>query len=108
VDLVAQPDTIQVFSQSRERLAFLQNAFAIGYKKTLNSLWTASFSLPADDPKNRHCQSFNLVELYDEEERVELFRIVGEDLTRSTNAVKVYSCEHILATLLDDLLFSYH
>jgi len=31
--------------------AILQNAFAIGYEKRLNELWTAHFSLLADDPK---------------------------------------------------------
>lgn len=103
-----QENIIQVFNQNRQRLAFLQNAFNIGYRKSLNALWTATFSLPAHDPKNRHCQPFNLVELYDGKERVELFRIVGEDFTRSTRSVKVYQCEHVLATLLDDVLFQYH
>lgn len=105
---MAQSDTIQVFDQHRQRLAFLQNAFNIGYRKSLNSLWTASFSLPSDDPKNKYCKPFNLVELYDGKERVDLFRIIGEDLTRSTQAVTVYNCEHILATLIDDILFQYH
>ena len=105
---MAQPDIIQVFTQNRERLAFLQNAFDIGYVKSLNSLWTACFSLPAKDPKNKHCQPFNLVELYDGSERVELFRIIGEDLVRSTQAVRVYNCEHVMATLLDDVLYKYH
>jgi phage minor structural protein len=105
---MANANIIQVYSRNRERLAFLQNAFAIGYKKTLNSLWTASFSMPADDPKNAYCRPFNLVELYDGDERVELFRIVGEDLTRSTQATTVYNCEHVLATLIDDVMFQYH
>jgi len=105
---LAQADTIQVFGQNRQRLAFLQNAFSIGYKKSLNSLWTACFSLPSDDPKNQYCKPFNYVELYDGTERVELFRIIGEDLTRSTQAVTVYNCEHVLATLIDDVLFQYH
>jgi phage minor structural protein len=105
---MANPNIIQVYNRNRERLAFLQNAFNIGYRKTLNSLWTASFSMPADDTKNAHCKPFNLVELYDDMERVELFRIIGEDLTRSTQATTVYNCEHVLATLIDDVMFQYH
>jgi len=103
-----QENIIQVFDRNRQRLAFLQNAFNIGYKKTLNSLWYATFSLPASDPKNKHCRPFNYVELYDGAERVELFRIIGEDLTRSTQATTVYQAEHVLATLIDDVLYKYH
>ena len=105
---MAQSGIIQVFNLNRERISFLQNAFDIGYHKTLNSLWTASFSLPSDDPKNQHCKPFNYVELYDGKERVELFRIIGEDLARSSQAVTVYTCEHVLSTLMDDVLFAYH
>ena len=103
-----QENIIQVYDQNRNRLAFLQNAFNIGYRKTLNSLWYASFCLPASDPKNKHCRPFNFVELYDGPERVELFRIIGADMTRSTQAVTVYQAEHVLATLLDDVLYKYH
>jgi len=105
---VPQANIIQVFDQNRQRLAFLQNAFNIGYRKTLNSLWYATFSLPASDPKNKHCRPFNYVELYDGAERVELFRIIGDDMTRSTQAVTVYQAEHVLAALLDDVLYKYH
>jgi len=105
---MAQTDTIQVYDQQLQRIAFLQNASNIGYELNINSLWYASFSLPADDPKNNHCQPFNFVEIYDNKKRVEIFRIIGEDLTRSTNAIIFYECEHVLATLLDDVLFQYH
>jgi len=105
---MAQDNIIQVYNQSRQRVAFLQNAFDIGYKKTLNGLWYANFSLPSDDLKNKHCRPFNYAEIYDGQDRVELFRIIGEDLTRSTQAVTVYQCEHVLATLMDDVLFQYH
>ena len=68
---------------------------------SINSLWTASFSLPADDPKNIYCQPFNFVEIYDNKKRVEIFRIIGEDLTRSNITTIYYECEHVLATLLE-------
>lgn len=38
---------IKVYNQSLQLVAFLENAFAIGYETPLNSLWRASFSLPA-------------------------------------------------------------
>ncbi|NOU63187.1 hypothetical protein GC096_03890 [Paenibacillus sp. LMG 31461] len=91
------------------RVAFLENAFSIGYSMPLNGLFTASFSLPANDPKVKECKSLYFVELYDERERVELFRIVPNTATRSNNGQTVtYQCEHVLATLLDDVMFLYH
>lgn len=98
----------QIFDQGMSRLAYLENASAVGYELPLNGLWTASFSLPADDPKTAYCEPLNYVEIYDGETRIDLFRIIGEDLTRSNESYRVYSCEHVLATLLNDVMFRYH
>jgi phage minor structural protein len=99
---------IRVYGQNMKKLAYLQNAYNIGYELTLNELWTAQFTLPADDPKNLYCQPFNYVEIFDGGERVELFRIMPSDLTRGEQGTITYQCEHVLATLLDDVLFQYH
>ena len=98
----------QIFDTGMQRLAYLENASSVGYELPLNALWTASFSLPADDPKNAYCLPLNYVEIYDGEAQIGLFRIIGEDLTRSGDGYRVYSCEHVLATLLNDVLFRYH
>lgn len=98
----------QIFDRNTKRLAYLENAMSAGYQLTVNSLWTASFKLPASDPKNAFCQPLNDVEIYDGDERVDLFRIIEEDLSRSDEATRVYTCEHVLATLLNDVLFQYH
>lgn len=97
----------QVYDKSMRRLAYLENATAIGYELPLNELWTASFSLPADDPKNEYCSVSNYVEIYDGEFRIGLFRIIGQELTRENEAYCVYRCEHVLATLLGDLIYKY-
>jgi phage minor structural protein len=99
---------IRVYDREMTKLAYLENAYGIGYEMPLNELWTAHFSLPADDPKNIYCQPFHYVEIYDGKERVELFRIMPSTLTRNTQGDIVYQCEHVLATLLDDVLFKYH
>ena len=99
---------IRVYDQNMKKLAYLQNAYNIGYELTLNELWYANFTLPADDPKNQYCQPFYYVEIYDGRERIELFRIMPSQLTRNTKGDIVYRCEHVLATLLDDVLFKYH
>lgn len=99
---------IRVYDRNMRKLAYLQNAYNIGYELTLNELWYATFTLPADDPKNIYCQPFNYVEIYDGRERIELFRVMPSRLTRNTAGDIVYQCEHVLATLLDDVLFKYH
>lgn len=99
---------IRVYDRNMKKLAYLQNAYDIGYELTLNELWYATFTLPADDPKNIYCQPFNYVEIFDGKERIELFRIMPSRLTRNTAGDIVYQCEHVLATLLDDVLFKYH
>lgn len=99
---------IQIFDNTLKRVAYLENAFNISYSLTLNELWTAGFSLPANDEKNKVCQPLYYAEIYDGEERIDLFRIIGEDLTRSDGVVTTYVCEHCLATLINDVLFQYH
>ena len=98
----------QVFDRNMKRLAYLDNAMSVGYALETNSLWTATFTMPADDPKTEYCTPLNYVEIFDGDERIDLFRIIGEDLERSDGATRFYNCEHVLATLLNDVLFQYH
>lgn len=98
----------QVFDRNMRRLAYLDNALAVGYALETNSLWSATFTLPADDKKNAYCEPLNFVEIFDGDERIDLFRIIGEDLERSDGATRYYNCEHVLATLISDVLFQYH
>lgn len=67
----------QIFNRDMKRLAYLDNALAVGYGLETNSLWTATFTLPADDPKNAYCTPLNFVEIFDGDERIDLFRIIG-------------------------------
>nr|WP_315022877.1 phage tail protein [uncultured Aminipila sp.] len=101
-------DIIRVYDSNMKKIAYLQNAYNIGYNLPLNELWTAKFTLPADDSKNKYCEPFNYVEIFDGGERIELFRIMPSLLTRNEQGDIVYTCEHVLATLLDDVLFQYH
>ncbi len=91
-----------------KELARLENAYDISYELKLNELWTCKFKLPKDDKKTKYCEIFNYVELFDGEDRVELFRILPNVLTREETPYIEYDCEHVLATLLDDVMFKYH
>lgn len=49
------------------------------------------------------------MELFDGGDRVDLFRIVPTKASRSGSGKQIdYECEHVLATLIDDVLFQYH
>lgn len=100
---------IKLYDLNMNLVAVLQNAYGISYEKRMNELWTASFSLPADDPKNAECLPFRFVEIFDGDERVELFRILPSKFGKSGDGLTMtYQCEHVLSTLLDDILFQYH
>lgn len=98
----------RVYNSNFELVSILENAYAIDYELPLNSLYTASFSLPYTDPKNKECEPFNYVEIFDGDERIELFRILPSENTNAQTREIKYSCEHVLATLMDDVLFKYH
>ena len=91
-------------------LAVLDYADAIGYTLPHNDLWTATFRLPAADPKKAFCQMHNLVSIDDGPRNIGLYRIIStpsDDVT-DLAGYTVYNCEHVAATLLDDILFGYH
>ena len=99
-----------MYNQDMQMLAVLDNADNIGYDLKHNDLWTGSFSLASDDPKNSFCQAHNLVKLPDGSRNTGLYRIVGMPNGEETGlgGMRTYSLEHVMATLLDDVLFGYH
>src|SRR5690606_5090660 len=100
---------VTIYDLQMRRVAMLENAFDIQYEMPMNSLWTAAFSLPANDPKNAECQPLYFAEIFDESGRIELFRILNSTLRKNSNgSIITYQCEHVLGTLLDDILFQYH
>lgn len=103
-------DEVTVYDQSGKLLAVLDHADGISYELKHNDLWTGSFSLPAGDPKNGYCQAHNLVKLPDGTRDTGIYRIIGMPSAEETAAggMREYSVEHVMATLLDDVLFGYH
>lgn len=94
---------LEVFNKKREKLGILQNAFDIKEEKKLNSIYHFYFSLPYNDFKNSHCEAFNYIR-YD---NGELYRIINKSLNKSENGSITYTCEHVIATLFDKILFGY-
>ena len=95
---------IEIFDRSRRRVAIAENAHGISEQKRINSVWYLYFSLPYKDPKNEYCKPF----YYVRHNGGELYRIMPEDLSVDESGSVSYQCEHVLATLIDNILFGYH
>lgn len=95
---------IEIFDRDRRRVAIAENAHAVSETEKLNALWYFYFSLPYGDPKNEYCQPF----YYVRHEGGELYRIMPESTTLDETGRITYQCEHVLATLIDNILFGYH
>ena len=95
---------IEIFDRSRKRVAIAENAYAVSEQQRINSIWHLTFSLPCKDPKNAYCKPFCYVRL----NGGELYRILPETLSADESGSITYQCEHVLATLIDNVLFGYH
>lgn len=98
---------LKVYGQDTRLLAMLENADAIGYELKHNDLWTGSFQLPTDDPKNDFCVAHNYVRIDDGMRDVGLYRVTGMPQSLPDDWTQ-YDLEHVMATLVDDVLFTAH
>ncbi|MBP1917175.1 phage minor structural protein [Lederbergia galactosidilyticus] len=100
---------IRTLNLNRQTTAILENAYVIGYEKQTNAIWSASFSLPLNDPKVDKVELLKYVEITDEDEYIGLFRIIPKLTIKNESTQEVrFQCEHVLATLLGTPLFKYH
>lgn len=93
---------INVYDPDLKKTAVLQNAMNIVETQELNAVYSLEFELPADDDKARYCQAYHYIR-YGEDGQ--LYRLIGSGLVRNTIGVRRYRCEHVIATLVDDVLF---
>lgn len=87
----------------------LQNA-KVGYTLRDAPLSTATLVLPADDPQNALLTPYAQVEVMDGGRRIDLFRVIAMPgcTLRAQGGSATHRLEHVLATLLDDILPGYH
>lgn len=95
---------LEVYDLERKKVAILENAYNVEEDKKINSLWTLSFQLPEDDKKIEYCNTFWYVR-YD---NGELYRIMPQTRISKETGEYTFQCEHVLATLLDNVLFGTH
>jgi phage minor structural protein len=91
------------------RIAMLENAYDDGYEKRFNEVGSQWFTLPLDDPKNSLCNAFNFVKYTLDDEYIGLYRIVPKLTQKDASRNEIqYECQHVISTLLDNVLFRYH
>lgn len=95
---------IEVFDRSRRRVAILENAHGASEQQRINSIWYLTFSLPWNDQKNEFCRPF----WYVRRNGGELYRIMPAQMDVDETGTITYQCEHVLATLIDNVLFGHH
>lgn len=89
---------------SRKRIAILENAYSVTEEQRINALWYLNFSLPYNDEKNSLCKPFCYVRF----DGGQLYRIMPRRRQLDEAGNCVYTCEHVLATLMDNVLYGYH
>lgn len=99
----------RIFNRNMEMVDVLKNASAVSYCRTHNDLFTASFQLPIKDPKNSLCDTHFIVDIFDGDVSKGKYRILDEPDTDFSNENKFikYSCEHVIAFLLNDVIDGY-
>lgn len=95
-------DYLNVYDLNRQKSAVLQNAFEITETQELNKIYTLDFKIPADDPKIQFLQPFHYVRYGD---TGQLYRTIKSELEDSDTPILSVNCEHVIATLVDDLMF---
>lgn len=95
---------LEIFDRARKRVAIAEHAHNVREERKINSIWYLYFSLPVDDSKNEYCLPFHYVRWDDGE----LYRIMPAETSAAETGSVEYQCEHVLATLIDNVLFGYH
>jgi phage minor structural protein len=90
-------------------IGILENAFDTPIERNVNEVWQFSFSLPLNDIKNELCSHLNYIEaIGDSGRNYGLYRIMPtETVKNASNESITYSCEHVISTLLDDVMDGY-
>lgn len=91
---------LEVFDKNLKRVAYLENAFEIVEDIKINSINYLNFKIPNNDPKIKFLKPFYYVKCNEN-----LYRILPKVVETEEMEVLSVECEHVLATLLNDVIF---
>jgi len=93
---------IAVYDKSLNKVAELEAAKNISYTMQANQVSKASFDLPADNEKNDRIEGRFFAEIFDNGERLGVFRINKKTPENKGDSADItYTCKHALDTLND-------
>ena len=99
-------DFVNVYDMDRQKTAVLQNAYHITEEQQLNQIYTLSFSIPATDAKLDFCKPFHYFRYGNNGKQ--LYRQVKNPKQSSDISIDTIFCEHVIATLCDNVLYGSH
>ena len=91
---------LEVFNKNLKRIAYLENAFNIVEDIKINSINYLNFKIPNNDSKVKLLKPFYYVKCNEN-----LYRILPKVVETEEMEVLSVECEHVLATLLNDVIF---
>ena len=95
-------DLLCAYDLQLHKTAVFQNAFGIQEEKELNNIYHLTFQIPANDPKLQYLQGFHYIRSGD---YGQTYRIVKVERSGSDKTISRVTCEHVIATLCDNVLF---
>lgn len=96
-------------TRKMERLAYLENAYNIGYELKYNDVSTCRFSIPMTDPKCKYLEPTSLIELWDNGDKVGLFKVgTRKRVKNKTGVIMEITCRHVISTLSAKVMFGYN
>lgn len=98
-------DRLTVYDMSLKKVAILQNAFEIKEEQEINNIYNLSFNIPSTDAKVQYCQPFYYYRFGDSGQ---LYRGIKRPKRTGSTPVDTVFCEHVIATLCDNVLFGAH
>lgn len=96
---------LNVYDRSLVKTAVLENRFDPSEEIKINAVSMYTFSMPADDIKLSKCKPYHFVR---EGETGRLYRILNPLKAQGDIGIKTFPCEHVIATLSDDVMFQEH
>lgn len=95
---------INVYDMNLQKTAILQNAYNITEEQELNNIYSLSFNIPSTDEKTAFCKPFH----YFRYGAGQLYRRIKKPKQNAEVSVDTIVCEHVIATLCDNVLFGSH
>lgn len=96
---------MNVYDLNLQKTAVLQNAYNITEEQELNNIYSLSFTIPSIDPKLEFCKPFHYYRFGDTNQ---LYRRIKSPKHNSDVSTETIICEHVIATLCDNVLFGAH